>query len=93
MLRIDIHNDSGQTVFTVEGKLRAPWVSELERCWQDAISRDPSTPILVNLNGATCLDEAAKQLLARMYDRGARLSGSGLMTGFIIREIESARGR
>jgi len=45
--------------------------------------------IQVDLTGATCIDAQGKQLLARMHQNGAKLIGTGLMTEFIIREIEN----
>lgn len=46
--------------------------------------------IQVDLTGTTCIDAQGKQLLARMHQNGAKLTGTGLMTEFIIREIENA---
>lgn len=45
--------------------------------------------IQVDLTGTTCIDSQGKQLLARMHKNGAKLIGTGLMTEFIIREIEN----
>jgi anti-anti-sigma regulatory factor len=90
MLRITTRNRPETTCFIIEGRLAGPLIMELDRCWQAAISNEPRTSILVDLTGTTCIDAQGKQLLARMYRNGAKLTGTGLMTKFIIREIESA---
>jgi hypothetical protein len=91
MLRITTRNRPETTCFIIEGRLAGPLIMELDRCWQAAISKEPRTSILVDLTGTTCIDVQGKQLLARMYRNGAKLTGTGLMTKFIIQEIESAK--
>jgi aryl-alcohol dehydrogenase-like predicted oxidoreductase len=90
MLRITTRNEDAATVFVVEGKLIGPWVQELERCWQAAISVEPRSPILVNLAKVTFIDDTGKQLVARMRRTGVRLTGVGLIAEFICMEIEKA---
>jgi anti-anti-sigma regulatory factor len=90
MLRITTRNRPETTCFIIEGRLAGPLIMELDRCWQAAISNEPHTSILVDLTGTTCIDAQGKELLARMHQQGAKLTGTGLMTKFIIREIESA---
>jgi hypothetical protein len=89
MLRITTRNRPETTCFIIEGRLAGPLIMELDRCWQAAISNEPHTAILVDLTGTTCIDAQGRELLARMYRNGAKLMGTGLMTKFIIREIES----
>ena len=90
MLRITKRNRPETTCFIIEGRLAGPLISELDRCWQAAITEEPDLSIQVDLTGTTCIDAKGKQLLARMHQNGAKLTGSGLMTEFIIREIENA---
>src|SRR5262245_21682422 len=90
MLRITTHNEDAATVFVVEGKLIGPWVQELEKCWQVAVSVEPHSPILVNLAKVTFIDDIGKQLVARMRRSGVRLTGAGLIAEYICSEIEKA---
>jgi hypothetical protein len=90
MLRITTRNRPETTCFIIEGRLAGPLIMELDRCWQATITNEPRTSILVDLTGTTCIDAQGKQLLTRMYRNGVKLTGTGLMTKFIIREIESA---
>jgi anti-anti-sigma regulatory factor len=90
MLRITTRNRPETTCFIIEGRLAGPLILELDRCWKAAISKDPHTTIMVDLSGATCIDAQGKQFLAQMHRSGAKLTGTGLMADFIIRQIESA---
>lgn len=89
MFRIHVHHGTEATSFTVEGKLKGPWVNELERCWQTAIAEAPEAAIVVDLTGTIYVDEGGKQLLARMRGQGVKLAGNGLMMEFINREIDN----
>src|SRR5262245_10662425 len=90
MLRITTRNEDAATVFAVEGRLIGPWVQELERCWQAAISVEPRNSILVNLAKVTAIAHNGKQLVARTRRSGARLPGDGVIAMFSCMEIEKA---
>ena len=92
MFRIHVHHETAGTRFTVEGKLKGLWVSELERCWQAAMTEAPGATIFVDLTGTLCIDESGKQLLARMREQGVKLAGNGLMMEFINRGLANCRG-
>ena len=88
MLRIHAHQRDGGMTFTLEGRLIGPWVKELEKCWQDAISPEPQISILVNLAAVSFVDSEGKELLTRMRRRGVRLASSGVLMNAIVDEIE-----
>jgi len=88
MLRIHIHQRDGGMTFTLEGRLIGPWVKELEKCWQDAISAEPQSSILVNLACVSFVDSEGKELLTRMRRRGVGLASSGVLMNAIVDEIE-----
>jgi hypothetical protein len=89
MLRITTCCDSGITRLVVEGKLAAACVRELEKCWQAARPLESQGSILVDLTSVTFVDAAGKQLLTQMHEQGTRFLAAGLMTKFLIEEIES----
>jgi hypothetical protein len=84
MLRITTHNHETETEFIVEGRLVGPWVAELERCWQTAISAKPCTPILVDLTAVSYVDAEGKELLTRMRRNGAEVLVTGLLNKAIF---------
>lgn len=85
MLRITIHRDAAATRFALEGKLVGDWVSELEQCWLQAAAA--SSPIKVELNDVSFVDEAGQELLARMAANGAELSAADVLTRALVEEI------
>jgi anti-anti-sigma regulatory factor len=84
MLRITTHNRETEMRLVVEGKLAGPWVAELERCWQTAISAQACSPILVDLTAVSYVDAEGKELLTRMRRNGAELLVTGLMNKAIF---------
>ncbi|HKX27010.1 MAG TPA: STAS domain-containing protein [Blastocatellia bacterium] len=81
MLRITIHNEVAITKFVVEGKLKGPWVAELQRCWQAAATAHK--PVQIDLTEVTFVDAEGGRLLARMCECGASLTASGLVMQMI----------
>jgi hypothetical protein len=87
MLRITLINDEKAAIFKMEGKLTDEWVREAEKTWKDFSDRVPGDRIVVDLCGVSFVDEPGRNLLAQMHAAGARLVGSGPMTGALIDEI------
>ena len=88
MLRITLTDDQKAAIFKMEGKLMDEWVSEADKTWT-AFFAAPlrGDHIVVDLCGVSFVDEQGRKLLARMHAAGARLVGSGPMTGALIEEI------
>jgi hypothetical protein len=84
MLRITTQNHESETKFIVEGRLVGPWVAELERCWQTAISTYPCSPIQVDLTAVSYVDGEGKELLTRMRRNGAEVLVTGLLNKAIF---------
>jgi anti-anti-sigma regulatory factor len=89
MLRITTSNNSEDYRLMVEGRLAGPCVSELEKCWRAAALNGSKAGILVDLSDVSFVDPTGKRLLAQMYEEGAKLVATGLMTRFLIEEIEA----
>jgi anti-anti-sigma regulatory factor len=90
MLRITIHDRAPMTSFVLEGKLVGPWVKELKQCWQEAVTDDPSTPLLVDLAAVTFVDHDGRALLKQMRHQGVRLLSHGVLIDAIVADIEAA---
>jgi anti-anti-sigma regulatory factor len=89
MLRIDVHNESDLTSFTLEGKLTAPWAPELEKCWLTVIAAEPLKSIVVNLTSVTFVDIECRELLTRMRRQGVKLVPTGCLMKVIVEQIEA----
>ena len=93
MLRITTYDQAGAMSFLVEGKLVGPWVTELEKCWESALSADPSGAVLVNLASVTFIDSEGQALLTRMRREGVRLRSRGVLINAIVAKIEAEAGQ
>jgi hypothetical protein len=90
VLKITVDETEQLTRFRLEGKLSGPWVEELERVWLRSISVSQEHPkrIVADICGATFVDPAGRELLARMYRQGVKLEASGCMNRSIVEGIE-----
>ena len=89
MLRIGVHNESESTRFTIEGKLTAPFATELENCWLTVATAKPSQSIVVNLVSVTFVDSESMELLVRMRREGVELVPTGCLMKAIVEQIEA----
>jgi anti-anti-sigma regulatory factor len=88
VLRITTRNIAGDVELFIEGKLAGPCVGELEKCWRRAVAGESPLPSLVDLTDVSFIDANARQLLAQMRNHGIKLVANGLMSKFLIDEIE-----
>lgn len=87
MLRITVQDNPQIITFQLEGRLAGPWLQELEKCWQAAIS-NRSRPILrFDLTGMTSIDAAGKACLAAMHQQGAEFFAADCLTKALVAEI------
>lgn len=84
MLKITTRFDTTKTTIELEGRLAGAWVDELERCWQEIPS---GRSLRLLLGGVSFIDAGGKELLSRIYVRGAELQATGCMTRCIVQEI------
>ncbi len=87
MLRITEQSDERSLTFKLEGRLVGEWTSELERCWNNAVSDRQSDAIRVELVEVTYVDDAGKQLLTQMASMGAALIAADVMTSALVEQI------
>ena len=87
MLRVTVRNDEQAATFKLEGKLAHEWVAEAEKAWLTLCDTPRQEGIVVDLCGVSFVDDAGRDLLARMHATGAKLVGTSLMTSALIEEI------
>ena len=85
MLRITVHEDSGQFRLELAGKLGGPWVDETENVWLSAPCSGKD--IEVDMREVTGVDDAGRELLAAMYRAGACFTTEGVAMTALIEEI------
>ena len=89
MLKITVHDATGQLRVELEGRLAGAWVYELEHCWYTARARHPHQQLSVDLTSVTFIDQAGRYLLQLMHRDGVRFVASGLMQQDLLAYITS----
>ena len=87
MLKITVHDSPDDRTFQLEGKLIGAWARELEQSWITASSIPGRKSFLVDLTGATFIDNEGKRVLSRLFREGGRFKASAPLTRCIIGEI------
>jgi len=87
VIRINLIQEHSALQLIVEGTLSGVWVEELEKCWLETRSGRDHEQLSVDLSGVSYIDDKGRQLLRRMFQEGADLRATGVMTRGIIDEI------
>ena len=90
MLRIHVEHGPGRAYMRLEGKLVGPWVKELLRCWECALTRCTADEVTLDLDEVTFVDSEGQLLLAAMHKAGARLQARGALSRFIVERIQAS---
>ena len=88
MLKITIRNGTKPTKLIVAGKLRGPWVTELEKEWLRLASEKGTNNLVADLSDVTFIDAEGRSLLVRMLEQGTDVQASDLLSRFVIDEIK-----
>jgi anti-anti-sigma regulatory factor len=88
MLRITVEEQHGWATIHLEGTLSGPWVDEVRRCWFETLSCPEQ--VVMDLESVTSMDDMARALLVEMHRAGTQLHGRGLMTNYILEQIQNA---
>ncbi len=89
MLRVTVEERGNQVVFRVEGKLKGPWVTELERCWRSTSGSVTGKTFGVDLDGVDFVDDQGKKLLMEMAKAGIELIATESMMRSTVQQIAS----
>jgi hypothetical protein len=88
MFRFTQTEESGATVFVIEGKLSGPTLTSLGEFLRTLHAEvGGNRPVIVDLMGVTTIDGDGKQLLKDLYDRGATFRAKGCLNRAIVEGI------
>jgi anti-anti-sigma regulatory factor len=86
MFRVTTQEDNSLVRLKLEGKLKGPWVQEMEQCWRMASgARDKA--LVVDLTEVDHVDSAGKYLLALIHARGASFIAATPVMKELVYEI------
>jgi hypothetical protein len=91
MIRIIKTEEPSKTVVTIDGQLSGESVGLVEAYCKEAES--DGKPVHLFLRDVTAIDDGGRSLLRRLAGNGARVSGRGLYTAYVVEELTTANSR
>lgn len=85
MLRITTLHGPEAMLLKLEGSIRGPWVSELQKAWSQA---DRESSVHVDLTGVSFADSKGRDVLVGMKRAGAVLTGASQFMRQILNEAQ-----
>jgi hypothetical protein len=86
MLKISILDTASYRRLVIEGKLIAPWASELTSAWRQAKAVLNGRDLVVDVKGLTAITEDGENILLEMMKEGARFR-SGVFTKQVLKRL------
>jgi anti-anti-sigma regulatory factor len=87
MLKISILDTQSYRCLVIEGKLMAPWASELTTVWQKATANLGGRKLVVDVKGLTCINEDGENVLLELMKQGAKFRSAGVFTKEILKRL------
>ena len=84
MLKITITTTANEELWTLQGRLVAPWVKELKATWKKAPPSTQGCKRIVNLDEVTFIDQSGERMLRCMGNQGARLVASDVYVKHVL---------
>jgi len=89
MLQVTVEHADAHITLKLEGKLKGPWVDELERCWLTLASTAPDKPVRVDLTGVGFIAPEGGNLIRKMAGAGVELIASGPTVDVIVNDVRA----
>ena len=87
MLKISILDTPNYRRLVIEGKLFAPWASELTRVWRHAAADLNGRELVVDVKGLTAITEDGENVLLALMKEGARFRSAGVFTKHVLKRL------
>ena len=87
MLKISILDTPNYRQLVIEGKLIAPWASELTSVWRQAAADLNGRELVVDVKGLTAITEDGENVLLELMKDGARFRPSGVFTKLVLKRL------
>jgi len=96
MLKISILDTSAQCRIVLEGKLIAPWVTELKRTWKALVAVLGGRELVVDVSEVTFISREGESELLELMRHGAKFQCRGVFTSLLVERLtrrHTSRGR
>lgn len=86
MLKITTRLEAESITLVVEGRVAGRWVKALQDCWNH-IPEHRQRGALIDLTGASFIDQFGEELLQRLWQGGAELKAAGCLNNCLVDRI------
>jgi len=88
MLRISIRNSKTERLLVLEGKVIAPWTSELiKAACEDPENQPVSNRLVIDLSGVTDISLDGEETLHFLMVKGAQFRGGGVFIKQVLEQL------
>jgi hypothetical protein len=87
MLKISIADTSAQCRMVLEGKLIAPWVTELQKTWKARAGDLGGREFVVDVGDLTFISREGENVLLELMRHGAKFQCRGVFTRHIVEQL------
>jgi hypothetical protein len=87
MLKISILDTPSHRRLVIEGKLIAPWATELTRAWRQATEGRNGRELVVDVKGLIAISEDGENVLLELMKEGASFRSSGVFTKQVLKRL------
>jgi hypothetical protein len=87
MLKISIVDTPAQCRIVLEGKLIAPWVTELKKTWEALAADLGGREFVVDLSDVTFISREGENALLELMRHGAKFQCRGVFTKHIVQQL------
>jgi hypothetical protein len=87
MLKISTLDTASYRRLVIEGKLIAPWASELRSAWRKAKTDLNGRELVVDVKGLTAITEDGENAILELMKEGARFRSSGVFTKQVLKRL------
>ncbi|MEG9435782.1 hypothetical protein JAO29_06350 [Edaphobacter sp. HDX4] len=91
MLKITNIEEEEQLRVVVEGKLIAPWTTELKNACEQARTQLKGRKLVVEMQRLTVISQEGEDILLDLMNDGVEVCGSGLFTREILKQLARKR--
>ena len=87
MLKITILDTPNRRRLVLEGKLVAPWATELRKECRRAAADLRGRELVIELRNVTCISEDGQNVLLELMKEGVRFRSSGVFTKHVMKRL------
>jgi ABC-type transporter Mla MlaB component len=92
MLKITAIDRGDQRMLVLEGKLVDPWLTELEKSWDEVQRVSKPQKVQIDLKDVTMISQDGENLLFQMMREGATFNCCrGVLTKHVVQQLERRR--